>query len=218
MTEQTVRVVRADGPRVMDAQSEKESRPSSSAPWITDSPYLVLGRSASNWCRADSPQTPGGQSGPHADSPARTRTVRPARGRSGTPTRTVRQTSCSKTLTPRKIYAWAHKNWMNTRRTCTSRTVRGLWADSPPALEQNSPRWKPRSQHPLSHHGSPKRLELLRKDLGKMWSVPRGCYAPKLGSSNESKCGATIHDSHQQIRAQTPQNRRNKSRTINQRK
>jgi hypothetical protein len=111
--------------------------------------------------------------------------VWPAHGRSGTPTRTVRQTSRRKTLTPRKIYTWAHKNWTNTRRTCTSRTVRRLWADSPPALEQNSPRWKLRSQPPLSDYGSPKWLELLRKDLGKMWSVPRGCYAPKAGSSNE---------------------------------
>jgi hypothetical protein len=79
---------------------------------------------------------------------------------------------------------------MNTRRTCTSRTVRGLGAYSPLALEQNSPIWKPRSQPPLSHHGFPKRLELLRKDLGKIWSVPRGCYAPKLGSSNEINQGS----------------------------
>jgi hypothetical protein len=87
-----------------------------------------------------------------------------------------------------KIYARALKNWTNTRRTLTSRTVRGLQADSPPALEQNSPRWKTRSQPPVSHHGSPKRLELLRKDLGEKWTVPRGCYAPKLGSSNEPNC------------------------------
>jgi hypothetical protein len=50
---------------------------------------------------------------------------------------------------------------------------------------QSSPTPKPRSQPFLPIHGSPKRLELLRKDLGEKWSVPRGCYAPKLESSNE---------------------------------
>jgi hypothetical protein len=107
------------------------------------------------------------------------------RGRSATSGRTVRQTSCHKTLAPWKIYTQARKNWTNTRRTHTSRTVCVLQAASPPAHEQNSLKWKPRSQPPLSHHGSPKRLELLRKDLGEKWSVPRVCYAPKLGSSNE---------------------------------
>jgi hypothetical protein len=38
------------------------------------------------------------------------RTVWPARGRSSTLTGTVRQTTCSKPLTPRKIYARANKN------------------------------------------------------------------------------------------------------------
>jgi hypothetical protein len=51
--------------------------------------------------------------------------------------------------------------------------------------EQNSPNLKPQARAHLSIHGSPKRLELLRKDLGDMWSVPRGCYAPKLEPSNE---------------------------------
>jgi hypothetical protein len=37
----------------------------------------------------------------------------------------------------------------------------------------------------LSIQGSPKRLELLRKDLGEMWSIPRGCYASKLELSNK---------------------------------
>jgi hypothetical protein len=46
---------RADGPRVTDGQSEKGSRPSSSTPQITDSPHPILGRSASNRCRADGP-------------------------------------------------------------------------------------------------------------------------------------------------------------------
>jgi hypothetical protein len=61
-TGRTVRVVRADGPRVTDGRSEKGSRPSSSAPRIMDSLCPVLRRSASNWCRADGPRRPGGQS------------------------------------------------------------------------------------------------------------------------------------------------------------
>jgi hypothetical protein len=61
-TRRTVRGDRADGPRVTDGQSEKESRPSSSAPQITDSPRPVFGRSASNCCRADGPRRPGGRS------------------------------------------------------------------------------------------------------------------------------------------------------------
>jgi hypothetical protein len=52
----------ADGPRVTDGRSEKESRPSSSAPRITDGPRPILGWSASNWCRGDGPRRPGGQS------------------------------------------------------------------------------------------------------------------------------------------------------------
>jgi hypothetical protein len=62
VTRWTVRMVRADGPRVMDGRSEKESQPSRSAPRITDSPHPILGRSATNWCHADGPRRPGGQS------------------------------------------------------------------------------------------------------------------------------------------------------------
>jgi hypothetical protein len=55
----------------------------------------------------------------------------------------------------------------------------------PARNKQNNPNFKSRSQPLLPIHGSPKRLELLRKDLGEMSSVPRGCYAPKFWSSNE---------------------------------
>jgi hypothetical protein len=46
---------------------------------------------------------------------------------------------------------------------------------------------KMRSQPLVSIRGSPKRLELLRQDLGEMSSVPGGCYDPKLEPSNELK-------------------------------
>jgi hypothetical protein len=62
VTGRTVRVVRADGPRVTDGRSEKESRTSNSAPRITDGTRPILGWSTSNWCRADGPRRPGGQS------------------------------------------------------------------------------------------------------------------------------------------------------------
>jgi hypothetical protein len=61
-TKRTVRGDRADGLRVTDGRSEKESRPSSSAPQITDNPRPALERSASNRCRTDGPRRPGGQS------------------------------------------------------------------------------------------------------------------------------------------------------------
>jgi hypothetical protein len=59
------------------------------------------------------------------------RTVRPTCGRSGTPTWTVRQTTCSKTLTARRIYMWTRKNWTNMPKTQTARTVHSVRADGP---------------------------------------------------------------------------------------
>jgi hypothetical protein len=65
-------------------------------------------------------------------------------------------------------------------------------ADSPPATRGQSawhgnsnPSLKSKEPNHLPVHGSPKRLKLLTKDLGKVWSIPRGCYVPKHGSSNE---------------------------------
>jgi hypothetical protein len=70
-----------------------------------------------------------------------------------------------------------------------------LLADSPPAScgwsarhGNSSPGLKLKEPKHLSVHGSPKRLELLRKDLGEMWSVLMGCFAPKFRSSNELNC------------------------------
>jgi hypothetical protein len=65
----TVRGHRADGPLPTCEQSFNRNRTTRHAPGNADGPYLVLGRSASNWWRADSPRSPGGQSGPHADGP-----------------------------------------------------------------------------------------------------------------------------------------------------
>jgi hypothetical protein len=167
----TVREPGADSPLPTGGRSVNRNRTTRRAPQHADGPYLVPVRSASNSCRAESPRSPGGQSGHHADGPI------PLHGRSDKPPAAKFDTSKDLRASSQELDEHATN--------LHSRTVRGLGADSPPALEQNSPGWKPRSQPPLSQHGSPKRLELLRKDLGKMWSVPRGCYAPNLGSSNE---------------------------------
>jgi hypothetical protein len=144
VTGRTVRMVRADGPRVTDGQSEKESRPSSSAPRIMDSPRPVLGRSASNRCLADSLRRPGGRS--------------------------------AKLLS-------AKNSWPNGSKRRRSRTRdeheehldEHHLADGPPATRgpsarhgNSSPSLKPKTLNHLSVHGSPKRLKLLRKDLGKV--------------------------------------------------
>jgi hypothetical protein len=62
-------------------------------------------------------------------------------------------------------------NTKNPRPTGSARTVCTYQADSPPGANRrgsSSPRGNPRAPHLLSFHGSPKRLELLGKSLGKM--------------------------------------------------
>jgi hypothetical protein len=63
----TVRGQRGDGPLPTGGRSVNHNRTTKQAHRNADGPYLVLGRSASNWCRADSPRSPGGQSVLHAD-------------------------------------------------------------------------------------------------------------------------------------------------------
>jgi hypothetical protein len=82
-------------------------------------------------------------------------------------------------------------NMKNPRPTGSTQTVRTYQADCPPGANRRGssmPRAKTRSPYHISFHGSPKQLKLLRKDLGKMCSVSRGCYDPRLGSSNELNC------------------------------
>jgi hypothetical protein len=144
VTGRTVCVVRADGPRVTDGQFEKESRPSSSAPRITDSLRPILGRSASNRCCADGLQCLGRRSA--------------------------------------KLHP-TENSWPNGSKRRRSRTrdeheehLDELHlADGPPATRgrsarhrNSSPSLKSKSPNHLSIHGSPKRLKLLRKDLGKV--------------------------------------------------
>jgi hypothetical protein len=141
VTGRTVRVVRADGPRVTNGRSEKGSRPSSSTPRIMDGLCPVLRRSASNRdVQADNP--------PNYNWPE-------------TPGQTDRNED-------------AQEHVMNTKHpkpTGSTRTIRAYQADCPPGANRRGnsrPRARTRAPYHLSFHGSPKRLKLLRKDLGKM--------------------------------------------------
>jgi hypothetical protein len=147
VTGRTVHVVQADGPRVTDGQSEKESRPSSSAPQITNSLCPVLGRSTSNRYRADGLRRPGGRS------------VKLL------PPETAGQMD-------RNEDAQEHAtNTKNPKPISSTRTVCANEADCPPGANshgKNRPRARTWAPYLLSFHGSPKRLKVLRKDLGTM--------------------------------------------------
>jgi hypothetical protein len=89
------------------------------------------------------------------------------------------QTPCNQNQLPRRIKRRMRKNKQRTKWT------QGL-ADCPHLpCGQRCSSSKTRSQPLLSIHGSLKWLELLRKDLGEMWSVCRGCCARKLEPLNE---------------------------------
>jgi hypothetical protein len=147
----TVRSLGADGPRSpcgrsathggLSVKHEQKTQP---APRHADDPYHVLGRSASYSCRADSPRRPGGRPAKHPP---------------------------------------VKRNWPTGSKSKRSRTRDEhekhldelLHADSPRAPcgrsarhGNSSPNLKPKPPKLLLVHGSPKRLKLLRKDLGKM--------------------------------------------------
>jgi hypothetical protein len=120
------------------------NRTTQPAPQHADGPYHVLGRSASNSCRADSPRRPGGRSAKHPPI------------KSNWPTRSKQKRSRTRN---------EHKEHLDEL----------LHADSPRAPRErsarhgnSSPNLKPKPPKLLLVHGSPKRLKLLRKDLGKM--------------------------------------------------
>jgi hypothetical protein len=121
---------------------KKENQTSNSAPQITDGPRLVLRRSMSNWCRADDPRRPG---------------------------------RLSAKLLPARNCWWNGSKWKNsrTREEHEEHLDELHLADSPPATRgqsarhgYSSPSLKPQEPNHLPVHGSPKRLKLLRKDLG----------------------------------------------------
>jgi hypothetical protein len=97
------------------------------------------------------------------------------RGQFATTGRTVCQTPSHQKPLANRIETKALKNTRRTRRTLgpkgSTRTVHTHHADSSRGANQrgsSSPRANSRAPYLLSFHGSPKRLKLLRKDLGKM--------------------------------------------------
>jgi hypothetical protein len=97
------------------------------------------------------------------------------RVQSATSGRTVRQTPSHQKPLANRIETKALKNTRRTRRTPgpkgSTRTMRTHHADSPRGANRrgsSSPRANSRAPYHLSFHGSPKRLKLLREDLGKM--------------------------------------------------
>jgi hypothetical protein len=97
------------------------------------------------------------------------------RGLSATSGRTVRQTTPHQKPLANRIKTKALKNTQRTRKTpgqkLSTGTVRTHHADDPRGVNRrgnSSPKTNSRAPYHLSFHGSPKRLKLLRKDLGKM--------------------------------------------------
>jgi hypothetical protein len=141
---QTVRVASTDCPRGSGELSEKDLRTSSTAPTIMDHPWRHLGPSATNTPHADCPRTTGG---PSAKLPATKDGWKT--GSKGGRSR------------PSDEHKEHQASWLHADRL---RPTYGLSAK----CGQSSPSPKLRSQPLLPIHDSPKRLQLLRKDLGEM--------------------------------------------------
>jgi hypothetical protein len=146
-------------------------------------------------------------------------------------------------------------NTKNPKPTGSTRTVHAYQVDCPPGANRrgnSNPRANSQAPGHLSFHGSPRRLKLLRKGLGRCEASLGDAIPQNLGPQLNSNAGnrvaielnqkprfqpksfnrspnsefggsrsstkmheATVHDSHQQIRAQTLQNQRNMPRTKN---
>jgi hypothetical protein len=137
-------VALADRPRGSGGLFEKDSRTSSTAPTITDHPLRHLRPSTTNTPHVNCPRTPGGQS---AKLPA-----------TEDGWKTGSKERCSRTSDEHEEHQASR---LHAERP---RPIGGLSARH----EQSIPNSKPRSQPLLPIHGSPKWLELLRKDLGEM--------------------------------------------------
>jgi hypothetical protein len=140
----TVRGRRADGPRPTTDCPLNTNKMTQPAPRHADGPYHILGRSASNSCRADSPRRLGGRSAKHP----------PVKSNWPTGSKPKRSRTRDE-----------HEQHLDEQ----------LHADSPQAPRGRSSRHGNSSLN-LKHqppklllvHLSPKRLKLLRKDLGMM--------------------------------------------------
>jgi hypothetical protein len=143
----TVRDHYADGPRHTADGPLNTNRTTQPTPPHADGPYLVLRRSASNSCRVNCPRRPCGLS--------------------------AKQLSTKSHWQPdQNEGAQEHaKKAKNTWAKPSTRTVRTHHADGPRGANRrgnSSPKTYSRAPYHLSFQGSPERLKLLRKDLGKM--------------------------------------------------
>jgi hypothetical protein len=139
----TVRDHRADGPRHMADGPLITNRMTQPAPTHTDGLYHVLGRSASNSCRAvrNVPADCPPNHFPH---------------KSHWPTRSKRRCSRTREEHEEHLRQKHHADYPHPPRGLSAR------------CENSSPRANSRAPYQLSFHGSPKQLKLLWKDLGKM--------------------------------------------------
>jgi hypothetical protein len=144
VTWRTVRGHCTDGPRPTADCPLNTNRTTQPTPRHADGPYHVFGRSASNSCRADSPQRPGGWSAEHPPVKSNWPTgSKPKRPR----TRDKHEEHLDELL-----------------HTDSPRAPRGRSTRH----GNSSPNLKPKPPKLLLIHESLKRLKLLRKDLGKM--------------------------------------------------
>jgi hypothetical protein len=139
-----VRGHRPDGPLPTGRRSVNHNRTTKQAHRNADYPYLILGRSASNLCRTDSSRRPGGRSAKHL----------PAKN--SWPTGSKRKRSRMRDKHEEHLDELHHADSLLATRGRSSRHG------------NSSPSLKPKRPKHLSVHGSPKRLKLLWKDLGKM--------------------------------------------------
>jgi hypothetical protein len=146
---------------------------------LADCPRALRGRSANyGGCSVKHRQNNPTSTSTHGQSVPRPRTVRKqlvSRGLSAMSKRTVRQTTSHQKPLANQIKTKALKNTRRTRRTPgqkpSTQTVRTHHADGPRDANRrgnSSPKTNSRAPYLLSFHGSPKRLKLLRNDLGKM--------------------------------------------------
>jgi hypothetical protein len=139
----TVREPTVDLPHGTSGLSEKYSQTSNTAPTITDPPWRHLGPSVTNTLPADCPRT--------TDGPSAKLLATEDSWENGSKERNARTSDEHEEHRASRLHA--DRPW----------PTGGL----PARHEQSSPSSKPRAQPHLPVHGSPKRLELLRKHLEK---------------------------------------------------
>jgi hypothetical protein len=151
VTGRTVRYPRANGPLNATERSDEHPNARTVYTWSSDSPRATRAAQTVRGLRADGPAHTRVVCDPYADCP-----TNPFQLETNDQTNQNEdaQEHATNTKNPRTRKLHADCPW----------PIGGLSA----RLEQSSPSSKPRAQPLLPVHGSPKQLELLRKDLAKM--------------------------------------------------